>query len=121
MDSKLQIAIGGVAFLLVLLANTVAIETYEWQHVRLRSDDAPSSATAWIASHYRALAGAIIVACIVGTMLGPAGLGRTLTSVAVATLVLAFLCELNLSPDAFRVLADVALLAPIPVWALWPV
>jgi hypothetical protein len=119
-ESKLAITIGGVAFLMVLLANTVAIETYEWRRVRLMQSETPPAATLWAASHYRALAGLIVLACIVGAAVAPAGLARTLTAVAIAMLLLAILCEINLSPDAFRVLADVALLAPIPVWALWP-
>lgn len=119
---KESLLVEGAALFLACVANTVAIEVFEWRRLRQMRGGAPHPLTIMIGRHYAAFCATAMAGCT-SVFAIQAGEARPIL-LAVALSVLALLClvriQHRLSPDAFRVLADAALLSPIPVWLLWP-
>ena len=119
---KLPLLIGGAALFFACFANTAAIEEFEWRRLGGAQEGPPHPMTVGIAHHYKAFCCAALVCCGVTYLIqGWSGLQPILLAVGVAILVLLMLVvgQDRLSPNAFRVLADAALLSPIPMWLLW--
>jgi hypothetical protein len=103
-DRKTPVLIAGVAFCVACLANTTLIEAVESR------------------IHQKRRAGLALLA-LIGLALFYSHPGSRLVTLAAALSVLA-LMELYrrryyVSADAFRVLADTALLSPLPIWLVW--
>jgi hypothetical protein len=118
-ESKGVLLLAGVALFLICWANVSLIEVFEWRRLRRAQGASPNPSTVAIADRYGRFA--VITGCYVTTMsiLQPQ---PALYAILLATLIAAFGLFLltrmqeRLSPAAFRVLADAALLSPICVW-----
>ncbi len=115
----LEIAFGGM--FLACVANSVAIEHFEWSRLRKRAGPPPHAITRWFGNHYGFLVAAFaVIAGVMALRASRPGLSYVLSAVmlALAVLLLLHLLSRRLSPDSFRVLTDAALLSPAAVW-LW--
>jgi hypothetical protein len=115
------IATAALPLFFLCLANTAAIEHVEWSRLHHHSSPEPNVFTRWIAERYLGFCLGVTLIC---------GLGAVCTSVeelrlpfmysAAAMLALSLLhaARNRLSTEAFRVLADAALLSPLPLCIL---
>jgi hypothetical protein len=120
-DDKLPLLIAGLALFFVCLANTVAIEAFERRRLRDARSELPHPATVAIARHYVLFCSLTIAICGMAALLFLRHVVPPIliaAAIAIAALLILVVRQHRFSPDAFRVLADIALLSPIPVWFL---
>ena len=115
------IAIAALPLAFLCLANTAAIEHFEWSRLHHPARPAPHACTRWIAERY--LAFCLVMAAMCGwgaicTSIDELRLPLAYSAGAMLALSLLHVGRNRLSTDAFRVLADAALLSPFPLCLL---
>jgi hypothetical protein len=117
----LALAVAAVPLCFLCLANTAAIEHFEWSRLHDRARPAPHTLTRWIAERYLGFCLAVAVLCCAGaafTGIEELRLPLAYSATAMVALVLLHIARNHLSTEAFRVLADAALLSPLPLCIL---
>jgi hypothetical protein len=115
------IAIAALPLFFLCLANTAAIEHFEWSRLHHRSSPAPHALTRWIAERYLAFCLGVTVICGLGAMctsVDELRLPLAYSAAAMLALSVLHVARNRLSTEAFRVLADAALLSPLPLCIL---
>lgn len=114
----LLLAVAGTGFFVACLANTVAIQDFEWERLRRRRAPVLHRSVRWLARHFVALSVGSLACCAAACLdvaLSPIFLA---VSLAVAALLALHLWRDRFPADAYRVLADLALLSPLPILLL---
>jgi hypothetical protein len=115
------IAIAAIPLCFLCVANTAAIEHFEWSRLHDRARPAPHAFTRWIAERYSLFCAAVALACCLGavwTGIDELRLPLAYSAAAMIALLLLHAARNRFSTEAFRVLADAALLSPLPLCIL---
>jgi hypothetical protein len=100
------------------LANTAAIEQVEWSRLAHYARPAPHAGTRWIAERYLAFCLIVTLVCGLGavcTGIDELRLPLAYSAAAMLALSLLHIARHRMSTELFRVLADAALLSPLPL------
>ena len=122
-DCKGLLLFAGTVLLAVCWANLSLIETFEWRRLRRAEGEPPHPSTLAIADRYDRFALAVACYAFVLLIVQPhRGLALVLLAAFTGGFGLFLLTRMQarLSPSAFRVLADTALLSPLCVWPFLP-
>jgi hypothetical protein len=102
----------------LFLANTAAIEQVEWSRLTHYARPAPHAGTRWIAERYLAFCLIVTLVCGLGavcTGIDELRLPLAYSAAAMLALSLLHIARHRMSTELFRVLADAALLSPLPL------
>jgi hypothetical protein len=118
-ESKTILLLAGGALFLICWANVSLIEAFEWRRLRQAQGTPPNRSSLAIADRYGQFA--LVIGCYAAAIFifqPRPDLRAILLATLFATFSLLLLrrMQARLSPAAFRVLADTALLTPICVW-----
>ena len=122
-EFEAPLLLAGTALFAVCWANVSLIETFEWRRLRRAEGHPPNRSTLAIADRYGRFAVAIGCYATGALLIQPRpGLALVLIAALIGALGLFLLTRMQarLSPSAFRVLADTALLSPLCVWPFLP-
>jgi hypothetical protein len=100
------------------LANTAAIEQVEWSRLTHYARPAPHVFTRWIAERYLAFCLIVTLVCGLGALctgIDELRLPLAYSAAAMLALSLLHIARHRMSTELFRVLADAALLSPLPL------
>jgi hypothetical protein len=114
------LAAGAAGFFLACLVNTSVIEDFEWKRLRRGIGPGPHRLTRMVSAHCKILSLSAAVVCAGVGVISSDGLRTLMMAAAASHLALFAVCssKRQLTPEAFRVLADVALLSPAAL-LLW--
>jgi hypothetical protein len=115
------IATAALPLSFLCLANTAAIEHFEWSRLHHPARPAPHAFTRWIAERYLAFCLVVTAMCGLGvfcTSIDELRLPLAYSAAAMLALSVLHVARNHLSTEAFRVLADAALLSPLPLCML---
>jgi hypothetical protein len=115
------IGVAAIPLCFLCLANTAAIEHFEWSRLHNQTRPAPHALTRWIAERYSYFCAAVAILCCSGavwTGIDELRLPFAYSAAAMIALLLLHTARNRFSTEAFRVLADAALLSPLPLCIL---
>ncbi|HWB84187.1 MAG TPA: hypothetical protein VG675_08610 [Bryobacteraceae bacterium] len=112
-----QLAIAAAALFLPFWANIVAIEYFEWVRLRRRIAPPPHAITQTYGGRFIRFSVLFLALCLAGVLVAGGGVARiaAAAALALAGLVTLHRCRRHLRADTYRVLADAALLSPVPL------
>lgn len=112
------ILLAAIPLSFLCLANTAAIEHVEWSRLTHYARPAPHAFTRWIAERYLAFCLMVTLVCGLGAAcsgIDELRLPLAYSAAAMLALSLLHMARHRMSTELFRVLADAALLSPLPL------
>jgi hypothetical protein len=122
-ESRQELLLASTTMFLVCWANTSLIETIEWRRLRASQSQPPHASTVAVVEHYGIFSLMFVAYIVLLFLLRPQlDLRWFLLAplAAVSALYLLARVEQRVSPAAFRVFADAALLSPAVIWLMLP-